>query len=136
MHLLQKDPDYLYLDVRSVPEFEQGHPIKAINIPLLNLVTGMGMLPNDDFVAVLEANLPKDAKLLVGCKTGGRSFRACEILSQRGYSNIVNVRTGFVGVMDNFGRIVEPGWGLLNLPVCTSCEQESRYDALFGKAKK
>jgi len=76
--LLQKDPDYLYLDVRSVPEFEQGHPIKAINIPLLHFVAGMGMLPNDDFVAVVEASLPKDAKLLVSCKTGDEllfSFR-------------------------------------------------------------
>ena len=79
---LQNDPDTVYLDVRSVPEFQQGHPIRAINIPILHFLPGMGMMPNEDFAKVVEANLSKETKLVVGCKSGVRSARACEILTQ------------------------------------------------------
>ena len=35
--LMQRDPEIIYLDVRSVPEFEAGHAPGAINIPLKQL---------------------------------------------------------------------------------------------------
>jgi rhodanese-related sulfurtransferase len=132
---MQSDPEILYLDVRSVPEFEQGHPPNALNIPLLHFSPGVGMYPNEDFEKVASANLPKDAHLLVGCKSGGRSAKACEILQGMGYTNLTNVRGGFVGVMDPMGNITEPGWSLLNLPVCQDCKEDSRYDALSGRLK-
>ena len=134
--LMLKEPDYIYLDVRSIPEFEQGHPVKAVNIPLLHFTPGMGMLPNDESTRVVKANLPKNAKLVVGCKTGMRSARACEILTELGYANVTNVRGGFIGVMDNFGRVVEPGWSLLNLPVCNVCSEECQYEHLAAKTNK
>ena len=133
--LMDSDPDYVYLDVRSVPEFEAGHPARAINIPIMHLVPGAGMSPNNDFAAVAEANLAKDAKLLVGCKTGMRSARAAELLAQMGYSDVTNMRGGFAGLSDNTGRLVEPGWSTLNLPVCSSCANESCYDHLMGRKK-
>ena len=83
--LLQSDPDLIYLDVRSVPEFEAGHAVGAINIPLMHFAPGAGMSPNQDFSAVVDAVLAKDTKIVVGCKTGGRSARACELMSQRGF---------------------------------------------------
>jgi rhodanese-related sulfurtransferase len=134
--LMQSDPDYIYLDVRSVMEFEAGHPEGAINIPIMHFAPGQGMSPNEDFPAVVEANLPKDAKLVVGCKTGGRSARACDILSQMGYTNTANVRGGFVGMTDNFGRLVEPGWSMLNLPSSTDSPDEAHYETLAKKAAK
>lgn len=134
--LIKSDPDYTYLDVRSVPEFEAGHPENSINIPIMHFSPGMGMSPNDDFVAVVEANLPKDAKLVIGCKTGMRSARACEILSQMGYTDVANVRGGYMGMTDNFGRVVEPGWSMLNLPSSTESRDEARYETLAAKAKK
>ena len=49
---LQCDADYTYIDVRSIPEFENGHPVGAHNVPLLNLDSRTGqMQPNPDFVA-------------------------------------------------------------------------------------
>ncbi len=134
--LMQSDPEYIYLDVRSVPEFEAGHATGAINIPLMHLSPGAGMSPNQDFAAVVEAALGKDAKLVVGCKTGGRSARACEVMSQMGYTNVANVRGGFAGAMDNLGRVTEPGWSMLNLPTCTECGDEARYEALAVKMRK
>lgn len=132
--LMQGDQEIIYLDVRSVPEYEAGHPQGAINIPLLHL-TGGGMLPNDKFQSVVEANLPKDAKILVGCKTGGRSANACQIMSQMGYTDVANVRGGFVGATDMSGRLVEPGWSALNLPVATEAAEGADYDSLAAKAK-
>ena len=97
---------------------------------------GVGMTPNQDFLAVVEANLPKDAKLLIGCKSGGRSAHACELLSQAGYTDVANVRGGFGGAMDNFGRLIEPGWSMLNLPASTEAGDDARYESLAAKAKK
>lgn len=134
--VMQKDPSVIYLDVRSTQEFAQGHPLRALNIPIMNMVPGMGMVPNSDFLNVVEANIPKDAIVLVGCKSGGRSARAVEILSEMGFRNLTNVRSGFVGAMDMTGHIVEPGWSLLNLPLCTKCEENASYSNLAAKAKK
>src|SRR4030095_4049564 len=89
---LEKEPETIYLEVKSIPEFQQGHPIRAINIPILNFLPGMGMMPNDDFTSVVQANLSKKTKIVVGCKTGVRSARACEVLSDLGYSDVANVR--------------------------------------------
>jgi len=134
--LMQSDPEYIYLDVRSVPEFEAGHATAAINIPIMHFTPGAGMSPNQDFTAVVEASLPKNAKIVVGCKSGVRSARACEMMSQMGYTNVANLRGGFVGAMDNLGRVTEPGWSMLNLPICSECSDEARYDVLASKASK
>ena len=134
--LIESDPDYTYLDVRSVQEYEAGHPEKSINIPIMHFAPGLGMTPNEDFPAVVEANLPKDAKLVIGCKTGMRSARACDVLSQMGYTNVANVRGGYMGMTDNFGRLIEPGWSMLNLPTSTESRDEARYETLAAKAKK
>lgn len=133
--LMQSEPGVIYLDVRSVPEFESGHPKGAINIPIMHFNPGTGMSPNENFQAVVVANLAKDAKLVVGCKSGMRSARACEVMSQLGYTNVTNVRAGFVGAMDNTGRVVEPGWSMLNLPVCSDCNDDARYETLSAKVR-
>lgn len=134
--LMKSDPEYIYLDVRSVPEFEAGHAAGAINIPIMHFTPGAGISPNADFGLVVEATLSKDAKLVVGCKTGMRSARACDLMSQMGYTNVTNVRGGFVGAIDNFGRVVEPGWSMLNLPTCTECTDDARYESLVAKARR
>jgi rhodanese-related sulfurtransferase len=133
---MQNDPETIYLDVRSIPEYEQGHAKNAINIPIMHFNPGMGMIPNEDFVAVAQANLRKDAHLVVGCKMGGRSARACEILMQLGYSDVTNIRGGFVGATDQTGRLIEPGWSMLDLPVETGNAGDSSYEQLASKVKK
>ena len=48
---LVETESYVYIDVRSVPEFDQGHPSPAVNIPLLHADEQTGqMTPNPDFV--------------------------------------------------------------------------------------
>ena len=133
---MEKEPETVYLDVRSIPEFQQGHPIHAINIPILHFLPGMGMMPNEDFEPVVKANIPKHAKVLIGCKTGVRSARACEVLTELGYSDVANVRGGFIGVMDPMGRVLEAGWSLQDLPICSACTEGAQYDQLASKATK
>ena len=76
---------YAYLDVRSIPEFEAGHPRGAFNVPL-NHMGPAGMSPNPEFLSVVEKSFAKDAKLVVGCKGGGRSLRAAELMQAAGYT--------------------------------------------------
>jgi len=132
--LLSADPKCIYLDVRSIPEFEAGHAEGAINIPLMHFSPQSGMSPNPDFAAVVAANVPKDAKIIVGCKTGGRSARACEMMTSMGYADVTNMRGGFGGVTDNSGQVREHGWSTLGLPLCGGCKESDRYEALASKA--
>jgi rhodanese-related sulfurtransferase len=123
----------LYLDVRSVAEFEQGHPEGAWNLPLLHF-TEMGMQPNQDFLAVAEAVLPKDRLLVVGCKAGGRSAQACGLLAQAGFSMLVNVAGGYHGAQDRMtGQIVVQGWEACDLPTSTTPAAGATWDELKGK---
>ena len=54
------------------------------------------MEPNRDFVAVMSSAFAKDAKLVLGCKGGGRSMRAANVLVQQGFTNVIDQRAGFV----------------------------------------
>ena len=125
---------YVYVDVRSVPEFVAGHPTGAYNVPLMNMGPG-GMTPNADFLAVMET-FPRDAKLVVGCKAGGRSARAASMLESAGYTSVVDQRAGFEGAPDpSTGRIGEPGWRPAGLPVTTEAAPDRAYEALKARRK-
>jgi rhodanese-related sulfurtransferase len=125
------DEGYVYLDVRSEPEFEAGHPPKALNVPLQHAAAG-GLTPNEDFVSVVEANIPKDARVVIGCKAGGRSRRAAEILSAAGYENLADLSAGWDGKRDAFGRLI-PGWSRQGLPVEAGLPEGGRYSTLAAK---
>ena len=131
-HALLREKNYQYLDVRSVAEFTAGHPEGAINAPLLHSGAG-GMTPNHDFVAVVEANFPSSAMLVVGCRTGGRSQRAAMLLEAAGFENLVEMRGGWAGESDGLGRIVEPGWMAIGLPTSTAAAAGSSWDDLKAK---
>src|SRR4051812_2629198 len=67
-----------YLDVRSVPEFEHGHPAGAFNVPLLHVDPQTGqMRPNPEFLTVVKANFPLTRPWSSGARwADGRSRRA------------------------------------------------------------
>ena len=125
---------YVYLDVRSEPEFVAGHPTGAQNVPLMHAGPG-GMTANPDFLAVVQAVYPKDAKLVVGCKAGGRSLKAAEMMIAAGYTGVIDQRAGFDGPRDAFGALSEKGWSPAGLPVETTTPGGS-YAELKAKAGK
>ncbi len=109
-HLLMQDKGYIYLDVRTEAEFEQGHPEGAYNIPaFVRDPATMQMVPNPGFVAEVEAQFPKDTKFVLGCRSGARSARAQIMLEQAGYQGGVNNLHGWEGRNDGFGGVL-PGW--------------------------
>jgi len=125
-HALLTSPDgWIYLDVRSAEEYASGHPTGAWNIPVMNRGP-MGMTPNAEFVAVASKVLPKTSKLVVGCASGMRSLRACDLLAATGYTTLVNCEGGFQGGRDDVGNAI-PGWAASGLPVETQLAAERTY---------
>lgn len=70
-------------DVRELDEYAEGHAPGAILIPLSELPDRV-------------AEFPTEGQVLVICKSGGRSMRACEFLADRGVQ-AVNVAGGTGG---------------------------------------
>jgi rhodanese-related sulfurtransferase len=132
--VLLNDEGYRYIDVRSEVEYGQGHAVGASNVPLLHMQPGVGMVPNPAFVEVMEANFPKDAKLVLACKAGGRSARACEMLERVGYTDVVNMDGGYSGRYDPMGSLVQSGWTQENLPTTTEIEDGTSYESLAAKS--
>ena len=69
------DDSYKIIDVRTEEEYKEGHIKNAINVPLDNILA-------NDF------DLDKNDKLVVHCRTIGRSMMAIESLLDLGYKNI------------------------------------------------
>lgn len=129
---LLEDEGYAYLDVRSIPEFDDGHVVGAYNIPLLH-ATPSGMRPNGDFMSVVAAVFPKESKLVVGCRSGNRSLRAAIALLAAGFEHVVDQRAGHEGARDAFGQLQEPGWRAAGLGVAREAEPERSYEALLAR---
>jgi rhodanese-related sulfurtransferase len=110
---------YRYVDVRSSPEFQTGHPPGAYNIPLNQMLPGRGMVPNPEFEVIVAKYFGKDDPILLGCASGPRSLRAAEMLMLAGYTDIIEMRGGWNGERDSFGRIAAPGWRDSGLPIET-----------------
>lgn len=125
----QQDGGSPYVDVRSIPEFDQAHPAGAYNVPLFHVDPGTRqMRPNQKFVAVMAANFAPDTPLLLGCAAGVRSVQAAQLLERAGFTNLTNVLGGFGG-----SPMGDPGWVHAGLPVATSPDTGRDYAALEQK---
>lgn len=109
--------DAIFLDVRSIPEFEAGHAPGAVNIPLMHMQGG-GMTPNAAFPEEVAAQLPKDRTVVVACKAGGRSARAAAMLLQLGFERVLDHSGGWSG------NATDPGWVRSGGPQTTQAEPE------------
>jgi rhodanese-related sulfurtransferase len=96
---------FAYVDVRSEDDFEEGHPAGAYNVPF-----------GQDFVRVVASCFARDAKIVVGCRTGIQSTKAARALVDAGFTNVVEQRAGWNGVKSPFGQTLEKGWRALGLP--------------------
>lgn len=106
---------FVYLDVRTEEEFKEGHAKGAINIPIFVMgVAGRAM--NPDFINEVKKQFPTETKLVIGCRSGGRSAKACELLGAQGYTVLFNIDGGFVGRPDPVGGWAQPGWQACGLP--------------------
>ena len=89
--MMEKETDYIILDVRTAEEFAQKHIPGAINIP------------NETIGSEELAELPdKNQLILVYCRSGNRSKQASEKLAALGYTKIYE----FGGINDWTGETV------------------------------
>jgi len=131
--LLDSNQDYIYLDVRTVPEFEAGHVPGAKNVPVVAPDASGHMQLNPRFVKIVEASFGKDVKCITGCQKGGRPIKAAELLLMAGFSHVLDMRGGFGGETDEMGRVTFPGWSLRSLPATRESAPEDRYETLAKK---
>lgn len=122
----------IYLDVRTEAEFRAGHVPGAYNVPIFTFDPARGMIANQDFPAVVDKVFPKDARIIVGCKSGQRSAQAADVLTRMGYRNLFNLRGGFAGEVDRLGRVIHPGWSGCGLPVSKAAAPGRSYAELKG----
>jgi rhodanese-related sulfurtransferase len=123
---------YTYVDVRTEEEFAEVHPAGSLNVPW-QVKGAAGLEPNADFVSVMEKLFPKDARLVLGCRSGNRSLKAANQLVTLGYTNVIDQRAGMIGVKGSFGEMVEQGWTGLGLPTDTGAPEGRSYTDLKKK---
>ena len=63
------------------------HEYKICSLP------GTTLIPLGE-VAKRLSEVPKDLPIIVHCKSGGRSAKACDLLRQSGYKNVLNMKGG------------------------------------------
>lgn len=115
--LLQSDQGFTYLDVRMPEEFVEGHVPDSRNIPvMIRGEGGVGLRMNPEFSEVVDQEFKADSKIILGCQKGGRTQKAADILSDKGYTNLHDMRGGFIGETDVLGNVTFPGWHSRGLP--------------------
>lgn len=81
--ILKNDKEAILLDVRSPQEYKEGHLEGSINIPLYDLSKkSENTIKN------------KECTIIVYCQSGNRSKKAIDILSNKGYENLYNIKGG------------------------------------------
>lgn len=73
------------IDVRNRNEFEMGHLLGAMNIPLGELRQRI-------------EEIPHDRPVYLHCRTSQRSYNAAMALKGRGFDNIINISGSFLGI--------------------------------------
>ena len=116
---MQQSKGHVFVDVRTVEEFDAGHPAGSVNVPWALRDASGGMAANPDFVAAMQKIAPKSACIFASCGSGVRSLNALRALEAAGYAELVNLDGGWNGKRDPSGRVVVPGWKDAGLPVAS-----------------
>ena len=77
--------DAFIVDVREEGEYEAGHLINAINIPLSQIRKRLD-------------EIPRDQPVYLACRSSQRSYNAVMALQHMGYDNIYNISGSFLGI--------------------------------------
>jgi rhodanese-related sulfurtransferase len=86
---LMNNDEAIVLDVRESADFDGGHIRNAKNIPMSSLKSQLDSLEKD-----------KDKPILMYCRSGNLSGKACRLLKKAGFSNVHNLAGGMQGWQD------------------------------------
>lgn len=73
------------VDVREKNEYDKGHLINAVNIPLSEIRDRLD-------------EIPKDRPVYLHCRSSQRSYNAVMALQNLGYKNVINISGSFLGI--------------------------------------
>jgi len=73
------------LDVREDKEFDNGHIINSIHIPMAKVQERLK-----------EIEKHKNSPIVVSCRSGARSNSICGLLRKNGFENVSNLKGGLV----------------------------------------
>ena len=73
----------MYLDVREVDEYADGHIKRFMNFPLSTLEETIG-------------KLSKEEEIVIVCRSGNRSMQAANFLTNNGFPHVTNVQGGML----------------------------------------
>lgn len=77
--------DAFIVDVREKEEYEMGHLVNSVNIPLSEL-------------RERTDEIPKDQPVYLHCRSGQRSYNAVLALQGRDFDNVINISGSFLGI--------------------------------------
>jgi len=80
------NPDFIILDIRTMPEFEAGHIPNAIRLDFYS----------ESFRQDLD-RLDKDKAYLLYCRSGNRSGQTLPIMRDLGFTEVYHLPEGFTG---------------------------------------
>jgi len=75
-----KKESFVLVDVRTQEEFDEGH------------ISGATLVPSDEITEAANEKFPdKDAKIVVYCRSGGRSQMVANQMIEMGYKNVYDL---------------------------------------------
>lgn len=83
--LLNHEDGAMVIDVREPHEFNEGHILNALHIPLGSLADRLDKLQKH-----------KNHSLIIACQSGYRSANACKQLKKQGFTKVYNLRGGIL----------------------------------------
>lgn len=95
-YALYQNGEAFFLDVREPAEWEEYHAPNTTLIPLGQLPARVGEIP-----------VPKDAPIVVVCRSGNRSDEGRDILRRAGFTNVTSMDGGLKTWRD-LGYPIEP----------------------------
>jgi len=86
---LMNNDDAVVVDVRESGDFSKGHIKDAKNIPMSSLKQQLDSVAKG-----------KDLPILMYCRSGNVSGKACRVLKRSGFTNVHNLAGGVLGWQD------------------------------------
>ena len=93
LEMQRNDDSFVLLDVRDLHEVNLGKIPGTLHISRGNLETKV------------EAQIPRDAHVIIYCANGRRSVFAADTLQEMGYDNVASMATGFRGWCEAGGDV-------------------------------
>ena len=87
LKLYDESEESVIIDVRTDDEFSTGYIKGAVNIDFYK---------GNEFISEIE-KLDKSMAYFIYCKSGARSVQTCELLKQKGFKKVYNLKGGILG---------------------------------------